>query len=995
MIADGFLMVFYGFLFNFLKHSSNFTNLLRHTMSLDFTLIIHCNLTQVELDLRDEGQHSLVKHSLDLGQIAARDQLGLFNLRGYLDDYVLPEQEAPEIARIGVCIAHNILGLSLFRFLVQGEIARHLYIQLPQANPSATAEANWFARAMARVPWEIAREQAHGPSLYERNLSVRIIQSAPPALPALPSLPVLADEEIRILFVFAQAQGAQALLMRQERQALQQLFAREIYPKRRVRAWYLSDGVTRGRLAETIARHQGFHIVHWSGHGALHTLELAGWEGKPDFISAADLLDMFKRGAGFLPQLLYLSACQSGQQVQQNQARKPNPARAGQFAALRDWQQFTGLVENPGQNTAQNARRSALRDIELPDVNDLGQAPAYTRGALALLRSGIPALVAMRYAVADDFARELALAFYRALLADVAPRSIFDALQAAQKSLQGQRCSAADLAAPLLFGLGQRLLVAGEAPSSALRQSLPWHHIAELHADAHPRFVGRIHELARLGRCFIGSQSDEVQPLTVIVGVAGVGKTALAAEALALWQDPFELVLHYQAKPNRLDFEATLQDLHGKLWRDSPVYRQHLEQHPHDAIFRPASERFAALERQKRLIRNLVRCLHCQCLMLVLDNFETNLKAQGGAEDQALACIDPAWDALLQALAQGLPGSPSRVLITCRRPIAALQAASCYPVWLQPLAAPEAALYVRQNFSLRQMLLGSGSEGRDAILRIMQASRFHPLLLDRLTRLVTDPGLRQQFWLCLQALEADDDFAKLPPLLDATPEPHWQAIHYLQQALLTSLNHLLVLVGPDARCLLWMIALANESVELWLLKLIWRGISLDQERLLKYKQMRDELPHLPPEKQRLIQNLSAKMHTALDHLPPPPVRPNFQPVLNDLLRLGLIKSEPGRNQDEAPRYACHDLVRERMVSWMASQTEAGPDFSRQQIKQAYAERLLQYFDELDDKTGSDACLISQRVLVYCQEAGESAKLADFMARLEKIQTPALGPTAGS
>lgn len=950
-------------------------------MAFDFTLLITCNLTQVEFDLRDEAQNQLARHCVDLSHIASGDQLGLFNLRGYLDDYVFPGHEQAELDHLGICIAEQVLGLTIFRILAQGEHERNLFIQLPLANPSATAQANWFARALARVPWEIAKERrSPSPSLAESNLTIRVVQSAPPALPALPGLPLLADEELRILFVFAGAKGAQALSMRQERLALQHLFASEIYPRRRVRAYFLSDGVTRGRLAEKISRHQGFHIVHWSGHGALHTLELVGWQGKPDFITAADLLDMFKRGAGCLPQLFYLSVCQSGRHGQAHASRQ---MRTPTSQSYQHWDDFIQSV----QGNRGGDHKIERRNIAAPDVSDLGQAPAYTRGALALLRAGVPALVAMRYAVSDDYACQLALAFYRNLLADNAPKSVAEALFLAQKRLRKQAFAMGDATAPLLFGLGQRAFVLVDAPASAhTLRPRAWHHIHELDINAHPRFVGRIGELARLGRCFIGSSSDEVQPLTVIQGVTGVGKTALVAEVLSLWQDQFELILQYQAKPNQLDFEMTLRDIHGKLMDENSAYSNHIKAKPADAIFRQADAQFHGAERERRLIRNLVRCLHCAAVLLVLDNFETNLKPHSGPENLANACQDPAWDACLQALAQGLIGSPSRIIITCRRPLAALQATSCFPVWLAALPVLEGSLFVRQNFGLRQMLLNSGSEGREMVLRMLQASRFHPQLLDRLTRLVTNPDLTQEFWQCLQALEQDQHYADLPDLFQKKPDLHGDAglddvreIHYLQTALTISLEHALALVGADARCLLWMIALANEPIETGLLQTIWRGLSIEQERLYKFRQMRLDIHTLKPEKQKVIQNLSPKMHSALDALPEPPVRPNLQPLLNELQRLGLIKME--LLEGESARYGCHNAVRERIVTWMVSQSGDCAGFTRRQIKYAFAERLILAYSMLEVKDDVAAWVIGNRAVVYCQEAQEYAKLADLAAHI--------------
>ena len=73
-------------------------------------------------------------------------------------------------------------------------------------------------------------------------------------------------------------------------------------------------------------------------------------------------------------------------------------------------------------------------------------------------------------------------------------------------------------------------------------------------------------QLAGLGAEFIGpSTGAEVKPVAVITGLGGMGKTALVAEALALWETRFEWVLLYQAKPNALGFDAFLRDMDLKL----------------------------------------------------------------------------------------------------------------------------------------------------------------------------------------------------------------------------------------------------------------------------------------------------------------------------------------------------------------------------------------------------------------------------------------------
>ncbi len=67
-------------------------------------------------------------------------------------------------------------------------------------------EENHLAAALARVPWEIARPTPDAQTLGERNLLVRVVHDTevPPSQP----LGLAPDEDLRVLFVFAEARGS-------------------------------------------------------------------------------------------------------------------------------------------------------------------------------------------------------------------------------------------------------------------------------------------------------------------------------------------------------------------------------------------------------------------------------------------------------------------------------------------------------------------------------------------------------------------------------------------------------------------------------------------------------------------------------------------------------------------------------------------------------------------------------------------------------------------
>lgn len=144
-------------------------------------------------------------------------------------------------------------------------------------------------------------------------------------------------------------------------------------------------------------------------------------------------------------------------------------------------------VELPADST----KHADDSDASLKDI-DLKEQPGFAGTAHALLQGGVPSVIAMRYAVGDEYARELTIEFYRALLTHAQPKTVAAALTMSRQSL-----------------------------------------------------------LDELGAELIGSRKgNETQPVAVVTGLGGMGKTALVAESLALWETRFDWVLLYQAKPN-------------------------------------------------------------------------------------------------------------------------------------------------------------------------------------------------------------------------------------------------------------------------------------------------------------------------------------------------------------------------------------------------------------------------------------------------------------
>ena len=529
----------------------------------------------------------------------------------------MPGQESASVADIGVCIAEQVLGADIFLKLWESEAQRTLRIQLP----GASDQENLLVAALARVPWEIARPAANKQTLAERNLLVRVVHDRTPSL--TPPLELAADECLRVPFVFAEARGSRPLAARKERHELLRPFRQEIGPQRRIVADFLTHGVTRQRLETQIADRGGYHIVHWSGHGHLNLLELAQSGGASDRLSGDELLDLFTQSGGFIPRLFFLSDCHSGD-----------------ILRVRDWNDFIAIaagrepdVKQP--DSKQPSAESATKDIPLDEQ------PGYTGTAHALLQRGVPAVVAMRYAVGDDYARELGVEFYRALLAHQQPKTAAAALLLARRTLRerpqthGTRYTVCDHATPVFYGAEDVALPLppGRSPGLETRRRR-LHQIGELtdrRADGGQAPPLRRADLGT-GRSGRGLHRRSSRDQGATGGrhhrTGRHGKTALTAESLDLWESHFEWVLLYQAKPQALGFEATLRDIHLQLNSELGRYHDYVQAHPADAIHRAAASEFTGPARLLRLTQNLVRALQDEKILLVLDNFEATLKPE-------------------------------------------------------------------------------------------------------------------------------------------------------------------------------------------------------------------------------------------------------------------------------------------------------------------------------------------------------------------------------
>ncbi len=871
---------------------------------------------------------------------------GLFDTRRYIERYeggmIFDDQSAPATARmllerLGLFLGETVLGEEIVRALA-GPERRVLVVRLP------TTDEDVLAAAFARVPWEIARLPD---GVRSQNLVVRAITEDTTGGKVKitgAARAVTEGETLRVLAVFAESPGARPLAMRREREALRKLFAHKILPHRNVEIDLLCHGVTRRRLKEAIRSRRGYHIVHWSGHGHHNALDL---QGEPNnCITGESLVALFTEAGGFIPRVFFLSACHSGAMLH-----------------VKDWLSLQEAFERDERRqvfSEASTPKAAADPVETKQLDDAIENPSgYTGMALALLKTGVPQVVAMRYAVGDEYARQLAVAFYRRLLADHEASATGEALAMARTDVAEDAEQAAyhavDHATPLMFGRPGVLLDPARGRSRQMDRLRPKPQPlltgGRSELDPPEVFVGRGEPLTRLGREWLGEDGPAV---ALVQGLAGLGKTVLAAEAVHLWHEKFEFCFAFQAKPNALQFDDFCRQLDKRLTVESPTYRARCDRNSlnhihlaHNAELFPTPRL-----RYQRMRANLIEALRDEAILLVIDNFENNLEGVAREAGSAVyACSDPAWDELLVGLARDLPTTRSRLLATSRHRPRALarrlvDGASTLWIPLGPLPMGEAALFVRSHPELRRLLFGKNENGKELIQRLLKVSRGHPLILDRFARLADDPSA---LGAALDRVRADG-WRQLPDLFDSggmDDARRERERKYLEDVAVGAVDLLMERITPDARRLLGIVAVANEPVSEGFLEGVWQGKTVEDEPL---------------------------------HDRPPWMNvPLIGPLLAELRGTGLLTKEA--SAEGQATYAFHELVRERTVQWKKTHEDETDVRTDDEIRVAYGDRYAAMFHTLYHEDRNAAGEAGRRALVYFIAARAFDRLRSFASRM--------------
>jgi tetratricopeptide (TPR) repeat protein len=282
-------------------------------------------------------------------------------------------------------------------------------------------------------------------------------------------------------------------------------------------------------------------------------------------------------------------------------------------------------------------------------------------------------------------------------------------------------------------------------------------------------------------------------------------------------------------------------------------------------------------------------------------------------------------------------------------------------------------------------MFGGDNAERALALRLLTASRFHPLLMNRLARLATTSSLRPQLMHALETLEKSGNYTQLPGLF-ATDRGDAKELAYLNDALAISLDQLLSDVGADARRLLWMIALANEPVSPSLLAGVWSGDSHEVETMRRFKKILDTPQGLSPNVQDFLNRLSPEIRARLDALSPDSsAEEQTQQLLTRLLSVGLVTIQQHEVTQEGD-VTCHELVRERAMHWMRDHPREQGGLTEEMVRLAYAERLEASYEHLNERDFTAALHLGTRAIAYYVQARAWAHFRNIAGELVTATT---------
>jgi hypothetical protein len=461
---------------------------------------------RVEVALEAPGRARRTASAQVAVEVAAGDQE---LIRWYLEDY---SQVAADVVTAGIAgRAERLLsdlGGQLFRALFDATPGtRALWEAVRPGLGSTRVEIVTNVAGATAVPWELLRDPETGQAI---ALQAAALVRAHPRAAQAPHLPASEADGLRVLLVISRP-GAVDVAFRSVASRLARLQAGEDSA--------LQLDVLRppgfARLATVlhVARDAGtpYHVVHFDGHGVWADPAGEGWL-RDSALSAAGWSLVSPPRPGAHGYLLF-----------------EDPQRPG-WLQLADGPALGRLLADAGVPLlVLNACRSAHADS--PAAPRMGAADLHERirayGSLAqeVMDAGVTGVVAMRYNIYVGTAARFTADVYDGLLAG---RPLGIAVTAARRHLAESPAGdpgvpVQDWTVPVAYEAASLHLVDGAARRDRIliRPAMPG---GGLPAPPDLGFFGRDETLLALDRAFGG------QPVVLLHGEAGIGKTAVAAE---------------------------------------------------------------------------------------------------------------------------------------------------------------------------------------------------------------------------------------------------------------------------------------------------------------------------------------------------------------------------------------------------------------------------------------------------------------------------------
>lgn len=572
------------------------------------------------------------------------------DLRWYLEDYLqYPIDPAPVIAQ-RVERRMRALGGELYTQLFDtNPAARRLWARLEPDLASTRVEVASEVDADAVLPWELIHDPYSNTdlALYAHSFVRAQRQTARPA--RLPKID--AGETIRVLLVICRPGGRRDVPFRSVGRHLVGLSAqaREVFHLDVLRP---PTFVQLARvLRQAAARGKPYHVVHFDGHGT--------WTHLPN----VGQLSAQGGGGGHGPWHPSRYAARDPRPGPHGYLLFEHPATVDNSEHVDGLQLGNLLAETMVPVLVLNACRSAHADLATAP-QDVVTTPmelqtrvrAYGSLAQEVVDAGIAGVVAMRYSVYVDTASRFITDLYRALLeglplgqaVTIGRKQLFAEpdreIAFIARPLQDWVVPVVYEAAPLeLFSKprdGERLSIKQGEAQAANQEGRPLD--ASLPERPDVGFYGRDETLLALDRAF------DTQPVVLLFGYAGAGKTTTAAE-FARW---YQVTGGVRGPVLFTSFEQ-----HASLAR---VLDQLGE------VFEPTLEaqgiHWLALTDQRRR-EVALQLLEQVPLLWIWDNVELVSGFPAGTSSQWTT----AEQAELRAFLRTLPATKARMLLTSRR----------------------------------------------------------------------------------------------------------------------------------------------------------------------------------------------------------------------------------------------------------------------------------------------------------------------------------------